>query len=229
MLLVRVGQERILLPQLGTQVSVGGTKGIEDGLDKVTHGTGVTTRTRVAVINTGHVQQLLSGRRRNQSGTARGRDQPNTEGTTLSSDLAGHSVGHTTLTSPVSTTDGGDVELGCNDGSTNGSGDFGRALDSKTQVSGGISDGHEGLETGTLTGRGLLLDGHDLHDLILELVLEEVVNDLGFLDGKRKEEDLFDGSNLLFLYKTPKLGDGDPDVLFVTSTATYVCNGELMK
>jgi len=42
-LLVGVRQEGILLPQLWTQVSVGSSKGIEDSLDKVTHGTRVTS------------------------------------------------------------------------------------------------------------------------------------------------------------------------------------------
>jgi hypothetical protein len=36
------------------------------------------------------------------------------------------------------------------------------------------SDGNEGLESGSLTGRGLLLDGLDSHDLVLEGGEEEV-------------------------------------------------------
>jgi len=219
-LLVRVGQEGILLPQLRAQETVSGTKSIEDGLDKVTHGTGVTARARVAIIDTGHVQQFLSSRRRNQSGTTRGRHQTHADGTTLSSDLAWDSVGHTSHTSPVSTTDGGNVELGSGNGSTNGSGNLGGALDSKSQMSSGISNGDKGLETCTLTGRRLLLDGHDFHNLILELVLKEVINNLGLLDGKGKEENLLNGSNLLFLYQASKFGNGNPDVLFIASTAT---------
>jgi len=218
--LIRVGHERVGFPQLWTKVSIGGTEGIENGLDKVTHGTCVTARTGVAIIDSGHMQKLLSGRRRNKSSTARGRYETNTDGSALSGDLAGNSVGHATLTSPVSTTDGGDIELGTNDSSTDSSGDFGGALNSKTQMSGGISDGNKGLETSTLSSRRLLLDGHDLHDLIQELVLKEVVDDLTLLDGKGKEEDLFDRSNLLFLYKASKLGDRDPDVLVITSLAT---------
>ena len=64
-------QEGVLLPELGTEVSVGGSEGVEDGLDEVTHGTGVTTGARVAIGDTGHGHELLSGGRGNQSGTAR--------------------------------------------------------------------------------------------------------------------------------------------------------------
>jgi hypothetical protein len=218
--LVRVVEEGVLLPQLRAQVSVCGTEGVKDSLDKVTHGTCVTTRTGVAIINTSHVQQLLSSRRRNQSSTTRGRNQSDTDGTTLSSDLARDSVRHSTHTTPVSTTDRGDIKLGSSDSTTDGGGNLRGALDSKSQVTGGITDGNEGLETSTLTSRRLLLHRHDLHDLILKLVLQEEINDFGLLDGKRKEKDLLDGSNLLFLYQTSELGDGSPNVLLVAATTT---------
>ena len=87
-------------------------------------------------------------------------------------------------------------------------------------MSGGVSDGDEGLEPGALTGGGLLLNGHDLHDLILELVLEEVVDDLGFLHRDGEEEDLLDASDLSLLDEATELGDGNPDVLVAASTAS---------
>mmetsp|Transcript_14764 Transcript_14764/g.26788 ORF Transcript_14764/g.26788 Transcript_14764/m.26788 type:complete len:217 (-) Transcript_14764:16-666(-) len=166
------------------------------------------------------MQKLLSGRRRNQSSTTGGRNETNTHGTTLSSDLTGHSMGHASNTSPVSTADGSDVELGSRDGSTNSSGNLRRALNTKTNVSSVITNGNESLKAGPLTSRTLLLDGHDLHDLILKLVLKEVVNDLGLLDGKRKEEDFLDASDLSLLDKTTKLGHGDPLTLSIAITAS---------
>jgi hypothetical protein len=48
----------------------------------------------------------------------------------------------------------------------------------------GVTDDDDGLEAGTLTGTGLLLDGLDLHDLVLKLGQEEV-DDLVLLDGER--------------------------------------------
>jgi hypothetical protein len=212
-------KKNVVLPELGAEVSVGSAKGVENGLDEVTHGTGVTSTGRVAIGDTGHAHQLLSGGGGNKSGTARGRDQTNGNGTTLSGDLAGNGVGKSGSTSPVSSSDGNNIELGGSDGSTNGRGDFSRALDTETDVSGGISDGDKGLESGALTGGRLLLDGHDLHDLVLELVLQEVIDNFGFLNGDGEEEDLFDASDLSFLDQATELGDGDPDV-FVTSSAS---------
>jgi len=86
-------------------------------------------------------------------------------------------------------------------------------------MSRGISDSNEGLEASTLTGRTLLLHRHDLHDLVLELVLQEVVNDLGLLHGDGEEEDLLDGSDLALLYETAELGDGSPNVLVTVSAS----------
>jgi len=218
--LERKREKGVVLPELGAQVSVGRAKGVEDGLDEVTHGTGVTSTGRVAICDSGHAHEPLSGGRGNETGTARSGDQTDRNGTALSGDLAGHGVGKPGGTSPVSTSDGNDVELSGSDGSTNGRGDFRRALDSETDVSGGVSDGDEGLESGALTGGRLLLDGHDLHDLVLELVLEEVVDDLGFLYGNGEKEDLLDASDLSLLDEATELGDGDPDVLVAASTAS---------
>jgi len=49
--------------------------------------------------------------------------------------------------------------------------DFLGDLDSETDVTIEVSDGNDGLESGSLTGLGLLLDGNDLHDLIGEFFL----------------------------------------------------------
>lgn len=219
-LLIRVLQQGVLRPEIGSEVSVGSTKGVEDSLDEVSHGTGVTTRGRVAIIDTGHVHQLFARGRRHESGTTGSRDQTNTDRTTLSGHLAGDGMGQSGDTSPISTSDGSHVELGSGDGTTNGGSDFGRAFDAQTNVSVGISDGNKGLESGALTGGRLLLDGHDFHDLVLELVLQEVVDNFGFLDRDGEEEDLFDGGDLSFLDQTSKLGDGDPDVLVTSSSAS---------
>ena len=54
-LLVRKRREGVLLPQLRAEVSVGVHESVEHGLDEVTHGTGVTLRTGVAIIDTSHV------------------------------------------------------------------------------------------------------------------------------------------------------------------------------
>jgi hypothetical protein len=58
-----------------------------------------------------------------------------------------------------------------------------------------VTDGNDGLEPGSLTGLGLLLNGHDLHDLVGELSLgsgEEFVNDLRLLNGNGVSVDLLE-------------------------------------
>jgi hypothetical protein len=217
-LLVRSRGQSIILPELRGKVGVCVSESKVKSLDKVTSGTGVTSGGGVAIINSGHVQKLLSDRGRNQSSTTWGWNETDGDGSTLSSDLARDGVGQAGSTAPVSTTDRGDGELGSGDGTTDGSGNLSSTLDSKTNVSSTVTKGDESLEAGALTGRRLFLDRHDLHDLIIELVLEEKVNDLGFLDRKGVKEDLFNGSDLSFLDETSKLGDWGPDVL-VTSTS----------
>jgi len=213
-------RKSILLPEIRFQVSVGVTEGVKQRLDEVTHGTGVTTGRGVAILNTGHAQKTLTGGRGHESGTAGSRNETNTNRTALARHFSGDSVGQATLTSPESTTDGRNVELSGEDGTTDSGGDFRRALDTKANVSSGISDSNEGLETSTLTSGTLLLNRHDLHDLVLKLVLQEVVDDLGLLDGDGEEEDLLNRTNLALLYETSEFGDGSPNVLVTVSASS---------
>jgi hypothetical protein len=71
-------------------------------------------------------------------------------------------VGVSEVGTPVTTTDGENGELGNDDGSTDGSRDLLGGLDTETDVTLGVTDDNDGLETGALTGTGLLLDGLDL-------------------------------------------------------------------
>ena len=120
----------------------------------------------------------------------------------------------TESSTPVTPSDGNNGELGEDDSTTDSGGDFLGALDTETDVTIEITDGNESLETGTLTGTGLLLDGHDLHNVILEFG-EEVVDNLVFLNGKGEEVDLLQGFDLAILYETTELGDGSPNFLEV--------------
>ena len=88
-------------------------------------------------------------------------------------------MGISILTFPVSTTDWRNVELGTGDGSTDGGGNLRGTLHPKTNVAISVSKGNESLETGTLSCRTLLRNRHDLHDLVVEFILEEEVNNLG--------------------------------------------------
>jgi hypothetical protein len=69
----------------------------------------------------------------------------------------------TEIASPVATANGYDTEFGDDDGGTNGCGHFLGGFDSKSNVSLGVSNDDNGLESSTLTGTGLLLDRLDLY------------------------------------------------------------------
>lgn len=84
------------------------------------------------------------------------------DGATLAGLLDGDGVGSTQVGTPVTTTDGDDAQLGDDDGGTDGGGNLLGCLDTQTDVALGVTNDDDGLETGTLTGTGLLLDGLDL-------------------------------------------------------------------
>ena len=219
-LLVRRHGELGLGPEVGGQVRVSVTNGSKGGLDKVTQGTGGTESLGVAVSDTSELEKLLGDGGSDDTGTAGGRDQTGDGGTALSGDLAGNGVGLVQDGTPVTATDGDDGQLGEDDGTTDGSGNLLGALDTETDVAVGVTNDDESLEAGTLTGTGLLLDGHDLHDLVLE-GRQEVVDDLVLLDREGEEVDLLDRLDLAVLDETSELGDGSPGLLLIlASTAT---------
>merc|ERR550537_342834 len=113
-----------------------------------------------------------------------------------------HSVWFTETRTPVSTTNRNSGKFGSDDGTSDGSGDFLGAFNTKSNVAVAITNNYESLEACTLTGGGLLLHRADLHNLILHLFSKKVLDDLVFLDGKCKEVDFFHTLNLTGLYKT---------------------------
>lgn len=68
----------------------------------------------------------------------------------------------TKVGTPVTSADGKNAQLGDGDGGADGGRNLLGGLDTKTDVALGVTDNNDGLETGTLTGTGLLLDGFDL-------------------------------------------------------------------
>lgn len=214
----RLGKS-ILGPHVGGEVGVGLLDGVEGGLGEVSKGLGVTTRRGEDVLDTGESDELLGDTGSDDTSTTGGRDETHGDGTALSGDLGGDGVRSSELVTPVSTADRDDVQLSGNDGSTDSSGDFLGALDSKTEVTSSVSNNHEGLEAGTLTGRGLLLDRHDLHNLLLELTStslinrgQEVVDDLELLNREGVQVDLLELVDLTILNETSKLSAGNPDL-----------------
>lgn len=87
------------------------------------------------------------------------------DGTALSTLLGWERVRSTEVGSPVTSADWENRELGNDDSGADGSCDFLGGLDTETNVSLGVTDDNDGLETGALTGTGLLLDGLDLYNI----------------------------------------------------------------
>merc|ERR1712093_275119 len=101
------------------------------------------------------------------------------------------------------------VNLGCDDGTTDGSGNFLGRLDTKTNMPIVVTNNDKSLEACTLTGSGLLLDWHDLHHLVLQAG-EEKVNDLVLLDGHGEVVDVINVTDFAVLDETSELGARDP-------------------
>ena len=118
-------------------------------------------------------------------------------------------MGFTKLSAPVTSPDGDNGEFCEDDSTTNGCCDFLRALDTQTDMAIEIANSNECLESRTLSGTGLLLNGHDLHDLVFKF-WEEGVDDLVLLDRKREEVDFFHRFDLSILHETAKFCDGNP-------------------
>lgn len=181
----------------------------------------MTAGAGVAIRDTSHGQQLGGDRSSNKTRTTGGRHEAHADGTALSGELARDSVGLSEGGTPVATADRDDGSLGKSNSAADGVGNFARALDAEANVAVAVADGNEGLEARTLTGRGLLLDGHDLKDFVLEaLDIEDSVNDFGLLDGEGEQVDLLEGSDELLLHEAAKLGDRGPLLLLVTATTS---------
>jgi len=213
--------EHGLLPQVGSEERVGLADGSIGSLGEVSKGSSGATSRGVAILNTSHHQQLLGDGGRNDASTTGGRDQSHPDGSALSGHLRGNGVGFTDLVTPESSPDGNDGELGEGDGTTDGSGHLLAALNAKTNVSVVVTNSDESLESGSLTGSGLLLNRHDLQNLILEGGTKEVIDDLELFDGQREEVDLLKRLDLSVLDQTAELGDGHPLLIFLaTATST---------
>jgi hypothetical protein len=217
-----------VLPHVRGEVTVAAADSIEGSHGKVTTGLGGTLRGSVNILDTGKLQDLLGNRSSDDTSTTRSRNKTHTDGTALASELHGDGVRETDVVTPVSTTDRDDSKLGDLDSRADSSGNFLSALVTNTNVTVAITNDDVGLEAGTLTGRSLLLNRGETHDLILK-IRKEVINDLVFLDGDGEEVELLNLLDEASLHKTTNLGAGSPGILVLsvctTATATATTTG----
>lgn len=182
--------EDCLLPQIRCKVAVCLGNGSVGGLGEIAEGSCLTTGTSVAIFNTGHMQKLLRHRGTDDTSSTWGRDESYNYTTALASNLARYCVGLADLVSPVSTTDRDNRELSQDDGTSDSSCYFLGTLDTQTNMAIEVTDGNESLESGTLTGTGLLLHRHDLKNLVLKGSSQEEINDFKLLDWEREQVDI---------------------------------------
>jgi len=178
--------ESLLFPLVWAQVARGLGNSLEGGLREVSKSGSATLGRGVHVSVTSVGQDLLWHWGGDDTGTTWGWDESHMDGSALGVDLAWHGVWLSELGTPVASSDWDNAELGEDDGRADGVRDFFRALDSESNVSVAIADNNGSLESGSLTGSGLLLDGLDLEDLVLELGSEKVLDDFGLLDWERE-------------------------------------------
>jgi hypothetical protein len=98
--------------------------------------------------------------------------------------------------------------------------DFLGELYAETDVARVVTDDDDGLETGALSGLGLLLDGNDLHDLIGEILVRlfnKFINNGCLLDGDRVSVDFLEGVDVSILDETAELGLRNPLVFSGTA------------
>merc|ERR1719458_528389 len=218
-LLVRRLLEEGLLPQVRGQVGVGLADGGVGGLGEISKCAGGSLGGGVAILDAGHLQQLLGHGGGHDARSARRGDEPHPDGAALASHLSRHGMRLAELVAPEAPPHRHDGQLGEDDGTPDGGSDLLGALDAKSHVAVVVADGDEGLEAGALTGAGLLLHGHDLQHVVLEGGPQEEVDDLELLNGEREEVDLLERLDLAVLDETAELGHRDPFLLLLAAPA----------
>jgi hypothetical protein len=216
------GEEVGLGPEIGGKETVSSLKSVEGSKDEVLGGSGSSGRGGVDIIDTGELDELLGDGGSDDTHTSGGGHESDSAGSALASDLHGHGMDETDLVTPISSSDGDEVELGSGEGSLDGDLDFLSELGAETDVTLLVTDGNDSPESGSLSGLGLLLDGADLHDLVGEfllVLLHELVDDLGFLDGDGVGVDLLEGLDHVVLHESSELGKGGPFLVVTTSAS----------
>mmetsp|Transcript_26125 Transcript_26125/g.58550 ORF Transcript_26125/g.58550 Transcript_26125/m.58550 type:complete len:291 (-) Transcript_26125:56-928(-) len=216
--LVRLGKELVLGPEVGAQEAVRLLEGVEARLDEVADGAGVPLGRGVHVVKASEAEKLLHGGGRNEAGTAGCRNEADAHRAALAHELVRHRVRGAGHLAPVPAADRADVHLGGDNSAADGGGHLLSALDAEAEVAGAIAHHDAAAESGALAGRGLLLHRHDLHNLVLARLAQDLVDDLELLDRHGEEENLLEALDLAVLYEAAELGARHP-LLVVAATA----------
>lgn len=182
-------------PEIWGQEGVGLGNSLEGGSSEVLHSSGLTSRASVAILDTSELQKSLGDWSTNDTSSSWGWDESYSDRSALALYLEWDSMDITNLVTPISSSDWNERKLSSDEGTLDGNLNFLGDLDSESDVTVLVSKSNNSLESGSLTGLSLLLDGQDLHDLLgklLSLDSQESVNNLGFLDWDRVGVDFFE-------------------------------------
>lgn len=213
-------------PQIGSEHFVSLFKTVESSHGVVLSGSGLAHTVSVDILNTGVHDDLLGDLGSDATGTSGGRDHADGHRAHLALNLGRDGVDTTDSGAPVASTHGDDVHLGIDEGALDGDLDFLADLDTETDVALSVTASDDSLETGSLTGLGLLLNGQDAHDLVRELgisVRDQTLDDLVLLDRNGVRVNLLKRLDETILDETAKLGQRVP--LFLASSEATTTTG----
>merc|ERR1719353_1495209 len=202
------------LPEVRREVRVRLLEGSEDCLDEVSARLRVAAGAGEAVRDPGEREHLLRCRRTDDARTTRRRDEAHADGAALAVNLHRDGVRQADLVTPVAAADRNQVQLGGDDASPNRRGDLLGALVAEADVAVAVANRDVAHEARILPGARLLLDRHDLHNIVLELLCrEEDVDNLELLDRQRMQVDVLNRGDLAILHQAAELRARDPFLL----------------
>ena len=101
---------------------------------------------------------------------------------TRNTHLTWYCMWFTNLVTPITSSYWNNRQLGQNNGTSDCSGHFFWALDTKTHMSVVITNSNKCFETSSLSSPGLFLDRHDLQNLVLQCRTKEEINNFKLLE-----------------------------------------------
>lgn len=114
-------------------------------LTKVAEGGSAAPGRGVAIINTGHGEQLLGHGSGHNTSTTGGWNETHQDRATAACHLAGHGVGLADLVTPITSPDGDNGQLGQDDGTADGCSHLFGALHPQPNMTIVVTDGNKGL------------------------------------------------------------------------------------
>jgi len=213
-----------LWPEIGGKESIGLLQTLEDGSAEVFSGSGLTYTGSVNIIDTGEVKDLLGNLGSDVTSSSWGWDHSDDTRTALSLNLDWDGMDVTNDGTPITSSNWDDVDLGIEESTLDSNLDLLGDLDTNTTVTSFVTSGDNSLESGSLTGLGLLLYGQDAHDFIMKGIwANKLINDLCFLDGDGVSVDLLKGFDVSTVFvsifhKSSQLGQWSPFFLESTSS-----------